>query len=96
MECNNSFDTGCKCGGICLTSHGCCDCRENHDIEYLINKFEILTINYEIPINRKSDWLWLNRNIGIKNNDKNSIIEVKNLLHAIILKKGKTIITINS
>lgn len=36
--CSECFDTGCQCGGIGLSCHGCCDCRfENPNI---INKFQ--------------------------------------------------------
>ena len=26
-QCKDCFDTGCKCGGIGLSCHGCCNCK---------------------------------------------------------------------
>ncbi len=27
-KCEHCFDTGCACGGIGVSCHGCCDCSE--------------------------------------------------------------------
>jgi len=30
-ECRKCFDTGCQCGGIGLSCHGCCDCEAGEE-----------------------------------------------------------------
>ena len=30
MKCKECFDTGCSCGGIGLTCHGCCFCESGN------------------------------------------------------------------
>ena len=33
FECNECFDTGCCCGGIGLSCHGCCSCKKGKEAQ---------------------------------------------------------------
>lgn len=54
-----------------------------------IELFDSLTVDMDIPENRKRDWSWLCRNLGIRNSSHENFEQVNSLLKDIIREQNK-------
>lgn len=54
-----------------------------------IELFDSLTVDMDIPENRKRDWGWLHRNLGIRNSNHEHFDEAISVLKAIIREQKK-------
>lgn len=49
-----------------------------------ITKFDSLTADMDIPEQRKHDWHWLRRNMGVRNSNHENFEQANSLLRIII------------
>ena len=49
-------------------------------MEALVDRFDELTVGMDIPENRRRDWSWLQRNLGIRNSKHENFNEVQLIL----------------
>lgn len=54
-----------------------------------IELFDSLTVDMDIPENRKRDWGWLRRNLGIRNSNHEHFDEAISVLKTIIREQNK-------
>jgi hypothetical protein len=58
--------------------------------ELLWEQVDVLTASYDLPAGRRRDFRWLQRNLGIRNSDKESFEEVCVLLREIARRSDES------